>query len=54
MITRMHERKRKRAQLGDRKSAAAQGRMQIIAALAAEEKGGKKRKKGDGKLSGPD
>jgi hypothetical protein len=46
----MQERKRKRAQLGNRKSAAAQSRMKSIATLAAEDKVSKKRKKnGEGK-----
>jgi actin-related protein 5 len=43
----MKERKKRRAQLGDRKSAAAQNRMKSIASLAAEGSSGKKRKKGD-------
>ncbi|WVR03473.1 hypothetical protein IAU60_000464 [Kwoniella sp. DSM 27419] len=47
VITRIQERKKKRAQLGDRKSAASQSRMKSIAHLAAEEKTTKKRKKGE-------
>lgn len=47
MIERMKERKKRQAQLGDRKSAAAQNRMKSIAALAADNNGGRKRKKGD-------
>lgn len=53
VILRMQERKKKKAQLGDRKSLAAQNRMKSIAALAAEEKTGKKRKKGEGECSVP-
>ena len=49
VINRMNERKKRRAQLGDRKSVAAQNRMKSIANLAAENNTGKKRKKnGDG------
>lgn len=44
----MQERKKRKAQLGDRKSAASQSRMKHIANLAAEEKTSKKRKKGEG------
>lgn len=44
VIERMQDRKKRRAQLGDRKSAAAQNRMKNIASLAAEEKVTKKRK----------
>lgn len=47
VIERLRERKKRRAQLGDRKSAAAQNRMKSIASLAAETNGGKKRKKGE-------
>lgn len=47
VIDRMKERKKRRAQLGDRKSAAAQNRMKSLASLAADTNGGKKRKKGD-------
>ncbi|WVQ64772.1 uncharacterized protein L199_002940 [Kwoniella botswanensis] len=49
VIARIQERKKRKAQLGDRKSAAAQNRMKNIASLAAEEKtsGSKKRKKGE-------
>jgi len=43
----MKERKKRRAQLGDRKSAAAQNRMKSLASLAADLNGGKKRKKGE-------
>lgn len=54
MIERIRERKKRRAQLGDRKSAAAQNRMKSIASLAADTNGGKKRKKGEeGKLVTP-
>ena len=52
MIVRIEERKKKRAQLGDRKSAAAQSRMKTIATLAAEDNVGKKRKKGGDKDDG--
>lgn len=47
----MQERKKRKAQLGDRKSAASQSRMKHIANLAAEEKTSKKRKKGEGGYS---
>jgi actin-related protein 5 len=47
LIERLKERKKRRAQLGDRKSAAAQNRMKSLASLAAESNGGKKRKKGE-------
>ncbi|ORY34334.1 putative actin-like protein ARP5 [Naematelia encephala] len=47
VIARMQERKKKKAQLGDRKSAAAQSRMKSIASLAAEGPPTKK-KKGEG------
>ncbi|WWC58082.1 uncharacterized protein I303_100617 [Kwoniella dejecticola CBS 10117] len=49
VIARIQERKKRKAQLGDRKSAAAQNRMKNIASLAAEEKSStsKKRKKGE-------
>ncbi|OWZ72772.1 hypothetical protein AYX14_01810 [Cryptococcus neoformans] len=47
VINRMQERKKRKAQLGDRKSAASQSRMKHIANLAAEEKTSKKRKKGE-------
>ncbi|WVQ80378.1 hypothetical protein IAT38_002483 [Cryptococcus sp. DSM 104549] len=47
VMVRIQERKKRRAQLGDRKSAAAQSRMKSIANLAAEEKTSKKRKKGE-------
>ena len=51
VIIRMQERKKRRAQLGDRKSAAAQSRMKSIASLAADVNAGKKRKKQlDGEL----
>jgi len=53
VILRIQERKKRKAQLGDRKSAAAQSRMKTIATLAAEETvGTKKRKKGDSKDDG--
>jgi hypothetical protein len=46
-ITRMSERKRRKEALGDRKSAAAQGRMKSIAELASEgPSAAKKRKRG--------
>ncbi|CDZ96567.1 Actin-related protein-Arp5p [Phaffia rhodozyma] len=45
VVLRMNERKRRRAALGDRKSAAAQGRMKSISHLAAEGPASKKRKK---------
>ncbi|KAK8845440.1 hypothetical protein IAR55_006153 [Kwoniella newhampshirensis] len=47
VMLRIQERKKLRAQLGDRKSAASQSRMKSIANLAAEEKTTKKRKKGE-------
>ncbi|WVQ93832.1 hypothetical protein IAU59_000910 [Kwoniella sp. CBS 9459] len=47
IITSIQTRKKRRAQLGDRKSAASQSRMKSIANLAAEEKTSKKRKKGE-------
>lgn len=47
-ITRMHERKKRRALLGDRKSAVAQNRMKSIASLASESPVVKKRKRGGG------
>ncbi|KAL7418884.1 Actin-related protein 5 [Cryptotrichosporon argae] len=47
VILRMEERKKRRAQLGDRKSAAAQNRMKNIASLAADNPVAKKRKKGE-------
>jgi actin-related protein 5 len=48
----MAERKKRKASLGDRKSAAAQNRMKNIATLAADSNAGKKRKKAlDGKLA---
>jgi actin-related protein 5 len=45
IINRMEERKKRKAQLGDRKSVAAQARMKTIASLAADEGPSKKRKK---------
>jgi actin-related protein 5 len=47
VLDRVKERKKRRAQLGDRKSAAAQNRMKSLASLAADSNSGKKRKKGD-------
>lgn len=47
LIERLKERKKRRAQLGDRKSAAAQNRMKSLASLAADSGSSKKRKKGD-------
>lgn len=52
VIERMQDRKKRRAQLGDRKSAAAQNRMKNIASLAAEEKVTKKRKTKGGESEG--
>ena len=54
MIARIQQRKKRKAQLGDRKSAAAQSRMKTIATLAAEDAVGpaKKRKKGGEKDDG--
>lgn len=47
----MEERKKRKAQLGDRKSVAAQARMKTIANLAADAGPSKKRKKaGDGQF----
>ncbi|KAK4686158.1 actin-related protein 5, partial [Tremellales sp. Uapishka_1] len=49
LILKLRDRKRKKASLGDRKSAAAQSRMKSIASLAAEgPQSKKKRKTGDG------
>jgi hypothetical protein len=45
---RIKDRARRRAALGDRKSAAAQARMKNIASLAADERVPKKRRKGGG------
>jgi hypothetical protein len=47
-MERIKERNRRKAALGDRKSAAAQARMKNIATLAADERVGKKRRKGGG------
>jgi hypothetical protein len=47
-MDRIKERNRRKAALGDRKSAAAQARMKNIATLAADERVGKKRRKGGG------
>lgn len=52
VIIRIEERKKKRAQLGNRKSAAAQSRMKTLANLAAEDNVSKKRKKGGDKDDG--
>ncbi|KAI0258664.1 actin-like ATPase domain-containing protein [Gloeopeniophorella convolvens] len=46
VVGRIKARARRRAALGDRKSAAAQARMASIASLAAEDRAGKKRRKG--------
>ncbi|KAH9977560.1 actin-like ATPase domain-containing protein [Russula compacta] len=48
VMERIKERNRRKAALGDRKSAASQARMKSIASLAAEERVGKKRRKGGG------
>ena len=48
VMERVKERNRRKAALGDRKSAAAQARMKNIASLAADERVGKKRRKGGG------
>jgi actin-related protein 5 len=48
VMERIKERNRRKAALGDRKSAAAQARMKNIATLAADERVGKKRRKGGG------
>lgn len=47
-MERIKERNRRKAALSDRKSAAAQARMKNIASLAADERVGKKRRKGGG------
>lgn len=47
-MTKIKERARRRAALGDRKSAAAQARMKSIASLAADERVPKKRRKING------
>jgi actin-related protein 5 len=47
-MERIKERNRRKAALGDRKSAASQARMKSIASLAADERVGKKRRKGGG------
>ncbi|ODN97180.1 hypothetical protein I350_08160 [Cryptococcus amylolentus CBS 6273] len=47
VINRIRDREKKKAQLGDRKSAASQNRMKSLASLAQEEKAPKKRKKGE-------
>lgn len=50
-MTKMKERRRRKAALSDRKSAAAQARMKNIASLAADERiSKKKRKAGTGKF----
>jgi actin-related protein 5 len=46
VMERIKERNRRKAALGDRKSAASQARIKSIASLAAEERVGKKRRKG--------
>lgn len=48
VMDRIKERNRRKAALSDRKSAAAQARMKNIASLAADERVGKKRRKGGG------
>ncbi|KAN0105718.1 hypothetical protein V8E52_010774 [Russula decolorans] len=48
VMERIKERNRRKAALGDRKSAASQARMKSIANLAADERVGKKRRKGGG------
>ncbi|KAH8981543.1 chromatin remodeling complex subunit [Lactarius akahatsu] len=48
VMERIKERNRRKAALGDRKSAAAQARMKNIASLAADERVSKKRRKGGG------
>ncbi|GAA5961809.1 hypothetical protein JCM21900_003317 [Sporobolomyces salmonicolor] len=47
IMTKMKERKKRKEQLSDRKSLAAQNRMKSIAGLAADEKAGRKRKRGE-------
>jgi actin-related protein 5 len=47
-MTRIKERARRKAALGDRKSAAAQARMKSIANLAADDRVPKKKRKGGG------
>ena len=47
-MTRIKERSRRKAALGDRKSAAAQARMKSIANLAADDRVPKKKRKGGG------
>jgi hypothetical protein len=47
-ILRVAERKKRKTQLGDRKSAAAQNRMKNIAALASDSPVSKKKRKGNG------
>jgi len=47
-MERIKERNRRKAALGDRKSAASQARMKSIASLAADDRVGKKRRKGGG------
>ena len=47
-MERIKERNRRKAALGDRKSAASQARMKNIASLAADDRVGKKRRKGGG------
>jgi actin-related protein 5 len=44
-MTKMKERRRRKAALSDRKSAAAQARMKNIASLAADERVSKKKRK---------
>lgn len=53
-MNRIKDRGRRKAALGDRKSAAAQARMKNIATLASDDKVPKKRRKaGGGKLNHP-
>ena len=49
-MTKLKDRKRRKAALSDRKSATAQARMKTIASLASETPTGKKRRKGNGGL----
>ena len=51
LLTKLKDRARRRVDLTDRKSAAAQARMKNIASLAAEDQKGKKRRKAGGGTS---
>jgi len=53
ILDKIKERKKRKEQLSDRKSLAAQNRMKSIAGLAADEKLGKKRKRGGEGASAP-